>query len=146
MIKFVKAGALTLSAITAVALLPTAAEAASPQSLCGAGYTIVKDGSRAIKTKSGEQLGVTYVLYSGRTGKNCAVTIKTKYVGKPSYTYVRLEVKKGPWDSDSGDFTRYAGPVYVSARHKCVSYWGNVSSPDGKKSAYGGRTKFDNCG
>ncbi|WP_067130725.1 hypothetical protein [Microtetraspora malaysiensis] len=146
MIKFVKAGALTLGAITAVALLPAAAEAASPQSLCGAGYTPIRDGSRAIKTKSGEQLGVTYVLYNRRNGKNCAVTIKTKYIGKPSFTFVRLTVKGKPEVSEGDNFAKYAGPVYQSGRGRCVSYWGNVSSPDNKKSAYGGRLKFDNCG
>ncbi|MGI5486663.1 hypothetical protein [Microtetraspora malaysiensis] len=146
MIKFVKAGALTLGAITAVALLPTAAEAASPQSLCGAGYAPIRDGSRAIKTKSGEQLGVTYVLYNRRNGKNCAVTIKTKYVGKPSYTYVGLNVENGTDAGQGAWFKRYAGPIYVNARGKCVRYSGKVSSPNGKKTAFGGRDKFDNCG
>ncbi|WP_433421772.1 hypothetical protein ACQP1V_11340 [Microtetraspora malaysiensis] len=146
MIKFVKAGALTLGAITAVALLPAAAEAASPQSICGAGYTLVKDGSRAIKTKKGEQLAVTHLLYNGRTGKNCAVTIKTMYIGKPSYTYVGLNVENGTDAGEGAWFDRYAGPIYVNARHKCVRYSGKASSPDGKKKAFGGRDKFDNCG
>jgi hypothetical protein len=79
--------------------------------------------------------GTAYLLYSGSTGKNCAVTLKTADVGTKSPVSVWLQKRGGTQVTDSGSYAWYAGPVYVSARNVCVRFGGN-----GRTSAWG------NCG
>ncbi|WP_019634954.1 serine/threonine-protein kinase [Actinomadura atramentaria] len=96
----------------------------TPQAACGSGYGVLE--SMAV---SG---GRAYLLYSGSTGKNCAVTMKTVNVGKASPVSVWLVKRGGSKVADSGSFAWYAGPVYVSAKNVCVQYGGN-----GRASAWG---------
>jgi serine/threonine protein kinase len=103
----------------------------TPQQVCnsgghGSGYYV----QRSLSVSG----GVAYLLYNSST-YNCAVTIKTKNVGKTSPVSVWIQKKGGSSIADSGSFDWYAGPVYVKAPGTCVRFGGN-----GRSSPYG------NCG
>ncbi|MGC0414226.1 hypothetical protein RKD37_000547 [Streptomyces ambofaciens] len=118
----------TLTAVAAVGagLLVTAPAAgaasagatASYNGVCGSGYKVVN--SMPIGTT-----GTVYLTYNSSTGKNCTVTIRNK-TGTPTYmvAYVR-NVDSSEDQTDAGEFTSYAGPVYAFARGACVE-WGGV--------------------
>jgi hypothetical protein len=95
------------------------ASAATAQSICGSGYYIQETASI-----SGE--ATAYLLYSNSTGKNCAVTIKNNHIGTPTSTYAKIRSSTTSWVTNSGNFSYYAGPVYVYAPHVCVSYGGGT--------------------
>ncbi|MEO3829601.1 protein kinase [Actinomadura sp. B10D3] len=103
----------------------------TPQAVCnsgghGGGYYVQRS-----MTVSG---GVAYLLYNSST-YNCAVTIKTKNVGKKSPVSTFIQKKGGSKIPDGGSFAWYAGPVFVKAPGTCVRFGGN-----GRTSSYG------NCG
>ncbi|WP_433476911.1 serine/threonine protein kinase [Spirillospora sp. CA-142024] len=103
----------------------------TPQQVCnsgghGSGYYV----QRSMNVSG----GVAYLLYNSST-YNCAVTMKTKYVGKASSVSVSIQKQGGNPIPESGSFAWYAGPVYVKAPGACVRFGGN-----GSMSAYG------NCG
>ncbi|QKG22449.1 serine/threonine protein kinase [Actinomadura verrucosospora] len=99
----------------------------TPQQACGSGYNV----QRSVAGSG----GVAYLLYSNSTKKNCAVTMKTKNVGKASAVSVWLQAKGRSRTGDSGSFAWYAGPVYVSAPGVCVRFGGN-----------GATAPYGNCG
>lgn len=88
--------------------------AASPQSICGAGYYV----QRSHRLPG----AVAYQLYNGTS--NCAVTVKTSSVGTPTRTTAGLQVQGRAWSYDVGNYRYYAGPVREPARGKCVRYFG----------------------
>ncbi|GGV26726.1 hypothetical protein GCM10010182_56900 [Actinomadura cremea] len=106
---------------------PEPANKYTPQQACGGGYSVLRSMS-----VSG---GTAYLLYSGSTKKNCAVTIKTRSVGTKSSVSTFVQAQGGSKVSDGGSFEWYAGPVYVHAPGVCVRFGGN-----GSTSSYG------NCG
>ncbi|MGW0790408.1 hypothetical protein ACWD04_19690 [Streptomyces sp. NPDC002911] len=72
--------------------------------------------------------GYTYLYYSSATGENCAYTVP-KSGGSRQFMYVGLFRESdgaGVWDE--GDYTQYAGPVYLHAPGTCVSFNGQVGS------------------
>ncbi|MFF0522911.1 serine/threonine protein kinase [Actinomadura nitritigenes] len=99
----------------------------TPQQACGSGYNVQRSVSG-----SG---GTAYLLYSNSTKKNCAVTMKTKNVGKASAVSVWLQAQGRSRTGDSGSYAWYAGPVYVSAPGVCVRFGGN-----------GATAPYGNCG
>ncbi|MFC7647329.1 hypothetical protein ACFQX6_47540 [Streptosporangium lutulentum] len=102
------------------------ASAAGP---CGSGYNLV--GSYPIPA-SGAKTGTINVYYNSGSGKNCAIAKGTgSNYGKKNYKVVGISVSgAGRWTGyDSGLFSYYAGPVYVSARNKCIDVLGGVGSP-----------------
>jgi hypothetical protein len=118
----------------------------TPEGVCGAGFTKVKDGTRPLK-HGPDTFGYVYLMYNRSTGYNCVVSIKTAYYRTATYTTATLKVKGGKTYTDKGKFKYYAGPVKVKARGKCVSYWG--STRDTRldfAEATGGRKAFGNCG
>jgi hypothetical protein len=86
--------------------------------VCGASYT---------KTLTSHDLSGkarVYLLYSKTYNQLCATTIKTTKIGSPSSTAARLKIRGGSWRTNSGNFTYYAGPVYVNAGRDCPAYAG----------------------
>ena len=96
---------------------PARANPYTPQRLCGGGYRVVDthglDGARA------------YLLYNGRTGVNCVVTMVPKSTGK-TFLSATLQVRGGGRAGRTGPFPFYAGPVRLPAKGKCVM-WGGAS-------------------
>ncbi|MEU9024849.1 protein kinase [Actinomadura sp. NPDC048394] len=99
----------------------------TPQQACGSGYNV----QRSVAGSG----GTAYLLYSSSTQKNCAVTMKTKNVGKASAVSVWLQAQGGSRTGDSGSYAWYAGPVYVKAPGVCVRFGGN-----------GATAPYGNCG
>lgn len=108
-------GAVLSAAAVAVSLAVAAPPAAAhtPYGACGSGYALVAK-PRAVKTADGVTYGKVYLLYNNDNGKNCVVTIKTRFHGKKTWTEAWLLVKgkEGPadgWFGEYGNFRYYAG-------------------------------------
>jgi|SRR5689334_4412712 len=71
--------------------------------------------------------GTVYLTYSGSTGNNCVVTVRDK-PGTPVFmnAWIRLS-GTSDWNQDPGNFTTYAGPVYVRAPGQCVDWGGEIA-------------------
>ncbi|MCG5219516.1 hypothetical protein [Streptosporangium sp. KLBMP 9127] len=121
------------------------AAAYTPEGVCGAGFSKVKDGTRAVK--SGKDLyGHVYLLYNRRTGYNCATLIKTAFRRTATTTSVTLQVEGQKPKSDTGRFKYYAGPVKLKADGDCVRYSGYTTDTRiDQAHASGGRKTYGNC-
>jgi hypothetical protein len=146
----------TVVALAATTLTASPADAVTgytPEGVCGSGFGRVKDGIRAAVDDHGTVFGHVYLLYNARTGENCTVTIKTKYVGEPTWTGVNLIRRGRDKPQDAGYYRYYAGPVKAYGKGICVGYQGLVSGirPGGKFTSstpvgVGERTAWGNCG
>lgn len=96
----------------------------TPAQVCNA----TAGGNYQVQRSASFSGGRIYQLYSASTKKNCAVTMKTRDIGKATNVWVRLQSQKGgKVASDSGSFKYYAGPVFVLAPGDCVRYSGGAS-------------------
>lgn len=119
-------GALAAAAAVVVGAGPAqaASSASYAASICGSGYSA--DAAYGLGG------GTIYVSYNGST--DCAVLIKTAYVGTPTDTWVYIALDSsgtggyGGNDGarDDGSFSSYAGPVYVYAPHTCIEVAGGT--------------------
>ncbi|MFB6983975.1 hypothetical protein [Streptomyces scopuliridis] len=98
------------------AAVPASAAAASPTAVCGSGYSVID--SHRLATPA-----TVYLLYSGGTGKNCVVTIRDT-TGAVDFMEAWVTKTGGKRVIDSGLYTSYAGPVYISAAGTCVQWGG----------------------
>ena len=123
--------------VTAAAVLLAVPAAASanpytPTEVCGSSYRVVH--SHHIRGDAGGILGTSYLLWSSRTKKNCAVTIKRRAVGIPTWMRVRLAREGSPLQTDDSGYEGYryyAGPLYVRAPGQCVIYGGGMHDARG---------------
>ncbi|GAA2450615.1 spore-associated protein A [Streptomyces glaucus] len=128
--------ALTLGgtvAATAPAAAAPAAATAAYNGVCGPGYQVID------ATPVG-RVGTVYVTWNGSTGKNCAVTIRNT-PGAPVYMAVELNALVGHEttpDRDNGQYTTYAGPVYVDGRGLCIEWGGVIGNAGGYDSGHCG--------
>jgi hypothetical protein len=125
MIKTVKrlalAGVVTAAAAAGAAVVaPAPAQAAAYNGACGAGYSVI-DGMSLVGK------GTVYLTYSRGTGKNCVVTIADN-PGRRRHMAAKVSLAGDPWKVDSGNFTTYAGPVYVTARDRCIDWGGEIEN------------------
>ncbi|MBB5135162.1 hypothetical protein HNP84_004898 [Thermocatellispora tengchongensis] len=135
------AGGLALTPAGAV----SAAVGYTPEGICGAGFSRVSDGSRAVKAGR-DVYGRIYLLYNRRTGYNCVTLIKSAFTRTKTWTSATLSVQGGRTETDEGQFKYYAGPVRLPARDACVKYWG--ATRDTRldfTEATGGRRTWGNC-
>ena len=101
---------------------------------CGSGYGVVN--SAAIGTK-----GTVFLTYNSSTGKNCVVA-KRNAAGSAVIVEAGLAINPvgNHWTVyDGGNFTSYAGPIYLSAADRCVDWMGRISGTEGGK-------RGTNCG
>ncbi|MQY04189.1 Serine/threonine-protein kinase PknD [Actinomadura sp. RB68] len=103
----------------------------TPQAVCNSGG---HGGGYYVQRSVSGSGGTAYLLYNS-SGYNCAVTLKTRNVGKRSPVSVWIQRSGGGQVGDSGSFEWYAGPVFVSAAKKCVRFGGN-----------GAAAPYGNCG
>lgn len=113
--------ALLVAAAGMVALTPGVASAATYNGKCGAGYRVIDQGNLAG--------GTVFLAYSRATGKNCVVTVRDR-PGERLFMAARVSLSGQPWNSDEGQYTRYAGPVFVPARHQCIDWGGTIGSSE----------------
>ncbi|MEV0199706.1 hypothetical protein [Nonomuraea sp. NPDC050691] len=111
---------LTGAALTVSTTLVAGAAPASAAGPCGSGYTRV--GVYPVKRGDGTRTGTLEVYYSSTSRKNCALTYGYgAYANTPSWKSVVISRGDGSGsDPNSGTFTYYAGPVYVSAGGQCI--------------------------
>ncbi|MGP3946160.1 MULTISPECIES: hypothetical protein [Streptomyces] len=87
---------------------PTAAAA----TVCGTGYTLNKAIPLPVGTDPSQRLATLFSYTNG--GKGCAI-LDNNY-GASQYMYLKVcKVDGTGCDTDSGNFSEYAGPVYVSS-------------------------------
>ncbi|MGQ4510786.1 spore-associated protein A [Streptomyces sp. DW26H14] len=94
--------------------------AAAYNNACGTGYGVVN--SAPIGTA-----GTVYLTYSATTKKNCVVTVRAN-PGTAVHMTASLGLGSHP-DTvvDQGNYTTYAGPVYLYAPGQCVSWRGEIA-------------------
>jgi hypothetical protein len=122
--------------LTAIALPTTASAKPNPYSaeqVCGAGFYKIDRHKLYSGSSHTTHLATTFLLYNGASGQNCAVTMKRRFIGRPTTTGVSLKVrgKRRPWVVDQDAFEYYAGPVYRTAPGRCVRFGGTVTTPFG---------------
>jgi len=136
-----------IATVLAVAGLaaPAGAQAAgnpyTAQQVCGPSYALAQ--SIPLRSNDGKvQMGQISLMYSLETGKSCGVVMKTRQIGRATYTSVTVGKKpKKPtkpvnWKEDAGDFRYYAGPVYASGTPACVRVGGYMHVPHGREGIY----------
>jgi len=126
-------------ALVAVALPATASAKGNPytaERVCGSGFHKIDRHRLYSGSSHTTLLAATFLLYNASSGKNCAVTMKRRFIGTPTYTTVSLKVKgkKRPWVVDYGNFKYYAGPVYRKAPGRCVRWGATIKTPFGEDS------------
>ncbi|MBD0424677.1 hypothetical protein H0H10_36865 [Streptomyces sp. TRM S81-3] len=125
-----------------------AATAAASLALCTGGLVVGGAGTaEAAAICAGNKIdtlefysGYTYLYYSSATGMNCAYTVPKSGSGTRQFMHVGLFRQSdgaGVWDS--GQYTQYAGPVYLHAPGTCVSFNGQVAS-------WSGNSGYGHCG
>lgn len=90
--------------------------------VCGSGYSVID--SLPIST-----LGTVYLTYNSATGKNCVVTVRAT-PGAATYMAAAVELAGDSSSAvvDQGDYTTYAGPVYLYAPGSCIDWEGQIGS------------------
>jgi hypothetical protein len=138
--------ALTAAVLALALAAPLAAAATNPYGpvrVCGSSYRVI--GSHAVTGPAGGVLGVAYLTYSRTTRKNCAVMIKRRAIGVPTFSEVSLAAKGGNYMADNGDFRYFAGPLYVHAPGRCVIYGGRMRDAKGNGGSWI-TPRFGHCG
>ncbi|MET7489541.1 spore-associated protein A [Streptomyces sp. NPDC005538] len=100
---------------------------------CGTGYKVIDS------TPVGN-VGKVFLTWNESTGKNCAVTIRNA-PGAKIFMAVELNVSVGHESTpvvDSGQYTSYAGPVYMPARGQCAVWYGVIGTAKGGDSGHCG--------
>jgi len=124
------AGLATVAAVAINVTVATPASAATnpytAKGICGSSYTV------PVHTLSLYGYGKVHLLYSPSTGYNCAVTLKTAYLGQSTETDVFMVRQSTPSEIkyDAGQYRYYAGPVKYYARGTCVKFGGSVDDWD----------------
>ncbi|XVU28397.1 hypothetical protein ACQPZJ_15535 [Actinoplanes sp. CA-054009] len=117
--------AASVVALTAATLAVTAApaQAASYNGACGTGYRVI-DSLKVGGTTAGT--GTAFLTYNN--GWNCVVVVSNT---PGTRDWMRAQVKRSGdsgWIEDAGNYTQYAGPVYVYAAGSCVDWGGAVGN------------------
>lgn len=119
-------------AATAPASAATAATA-TYNGACGTGYKVIDS------TPVGN-VGKVFLTWNESTGKNCAVTIRNA-PGAKTYMAVELNIITDHESTpvhDTGQYTSYAGPVYMPARGYCAEWYGAIGTATGGDSGHCG--------
>jgi hypothetical protein len=91
---------------------------------CGSGYFVVNGGSLPVTG------GTIYLTYNNSTGYNCVVTVRNT-PGSRVQMCAKVSLAGQPWTdqgTDCGNYTTYAGPVYVHAPHTCIDWYGSIGN------------------
>ncbi|WP_370011222.1 spore-associated protein A [Nocardiopsis sp. LDBS0036] len=104
-------------ALTMAVGTPMPATAASYGGQCGSGYGVVNEAS--------VNGGTVFLTYNNSNGRNCVVVVRTDPGSAVNMDAALKRSDSTSWDTDPGDWTEYAGPVYADAAGHCVD-WGGV--------------------
>ena len=121
--------ALAAVATTCAVAAPAASAATNPYTpggVCGSAFHVI-DHHDLLGPKGG-LLGTTYLMWDGGSKRNCAVTIKRRAVGSPSFVEASIAKTGGKYIADNSlEYKYYAGPVYVKAAGTCVIWGGRMT-------------------
>ncbi|MFJ2554210.1 MULTISPECIES: hypothetical protein [unclassified Streptomyces] len=140
--------ALLAGGITAVTTTPAAAHTSYTAISEGCGwaredYVILNTGGNIISNQAGAELGLVHLVWNGKTGQNCVVTLQTAGHGIPISMEARLGIQSRSgaiaYRTDSGTFGHYAA-VKEYTTGQCVNFRGRIAG------GVNGRTAFANCG
>lgn len=118
---------------SAATTIKAAAATATYNGACGTGYKVIDS------TPVGN-VGKVFLTWNESTGKNCAVTIRNT-PGAKIHMAVELNIDVDYEHNpvvDSGQYTSYAGPVYMSARGYCAIWYGVIGTAKGGDSGHCG--------
>ncbi|MFI6404991.1 spore-associated protein A [Streptomyces sp. NPDC050548] len=127
------AGTIAATAPASAATTKAAAATATYNGACGTGYKVIDS------TPVGN-VGKVFLTWNESTGKNCAVTIRNT-PGAKIHMAVELNIDVNYEHNpvvDSGQYTSYAGPVYMSARGYCAVWYGVIGTAKGGDSGHCG--------
>jgi hypothetical protein len=122
-----------LTVVLAVSAAPADAATRNPYTavgICGGGFHVIK---RAPMREYGRLLAGSVLTWNPSTKRYCAVTLKRREIGKPSWTEVWLRRDGSPTNpkdnhTDQGSFSYYAGPVYMKKQTKRCMGWGGSTN------------------
>ncbi|MFG3442210.1 spore-associated protein A [Nonomuraea sp. NPDC047897] len=112
----------TIATATVAGSLITAApaSAASYGGQCGSGYSVVNSAP----VGSSATMFLTY-----NNGYNCLVVIRNrKGSAMPMGAYLKKSSVESWTKKDTGNYTHYAGPIYLLATDSCVDWAGKVGT------------------
>lgn len=104
-------------ALVSVFAHPAPAAAAPYSGVCGDGYGVVNEADIAG--------GTIYLTYNNSNGRNCVVVMRSSPGAAMNMDAVLKTSAGTSWQTDPGNWTTYAGPVYLEAAGRCVD-WGGV--------------------
>ena len=131
-----------VTALAAASLVaPSAASAQgnpyTAHQICGSSYALAQD--IPLRSNNGAVvMGQLKLMYSLQTGKSCGVLLKTRQVGRATFTSVSVakKARTPKWIDDPGHFSYYAGPVFAKGTPACVRIGGYMNVPDGREGLY----------
>lgn len=99
-----------------------ATPATSYNGACGSGYSVIDQ--LPVST-----LGTVYLTYNSASGKNCVETLRADPgAATRMQAYIQLSGVPGSKVSDTGNYTTYAGPVYLHAPAHCIDWGGYIGT------------------
>jgi len=105
---------------TAEAVSQGLSPAAVYNGVCGSGYAVI-DSLGVIG-------GTVYLTYNSGNGNNCVVTVRnTPGTAVPMCAWIETS-SGGGFSEDCGNYTTYAGPVYLHAPHVCIDWGGSIGN------------------
>jgi hypothetical protein len=111
------------AAAATVGALATAgpASAATYGGQCGTGYGVIR-----VASVGGQ--GTAFLTYNSSNGNNCVVLIRNSPGTAISMSARVKRSSESTWQTDSGNYTTYAGPVYRNAPDQCVDWGGHIGN------------------
>lgn len=99
----------------------------TPRQACGSGYRVLASHALSLR---GTRVATVYLLYSGSSGDNCVVTMRSDQgVGRTKHgVRATVQARGGSAKTDGGAYLWYAGPVRVHAPGKCVRFGGTFTT------------------
>jgi hypothetical protein len=115
------ATATALAAVFAALLVGAGtASAATYGGQCGGGYGVIDQHNITG--------GTIFLTYNNSSGNNCVVTIRNSAGSNHMDALIGLSGDPNWEDTDPGNWSKWAGPVYVYARGHCVDWGGIIGS------------------
>ncbi|MEU4162031.1 hypothetical protein [Actinoplanes sp. NPDC026670] len=126
-------GAAVLSTAALSTITAAPASAIPRTNYCGSAYAFLKSWPILWRNQSG---GYIDVYYNSSNGYNCAIARGNDNVLSSVWELqVGIRRSGGTWvmdgDKAGQNFTRYAGPVYVSAPNTCIDLYGSFEASGG---------------
>ncbi|MEE2039520.1 spore-associated protein A [Nocardiopsis sp. CT-R113] len=113
----VRRAAAGLGLALAATALSAAPASAAYGGQCGSGYSEVN--------KTSVSGGTVFLTYNNSNGRNCVVVERSSPGAAMNMDAALKRSDSEAWQTDPGNFTQYAGPVYLDAAGRCVD-WGGV--------------------